>query len=126
MRIVCELVNPGSRILVVGLSYKPDTDVTEESPGLAFTKQAQEAGFSVDAIDEHVKSNQLSLDLIVRRPSEFENGDYDVAILFVPSASYSTIPGKLSSETKIVVLWGFWSNSVQESYLRLGNYLARN
>lgn len=126
MRIVCGLVNPGSRILVVGLSYKPDTDVTEESPGLAFVKQAREAGFSVDAIDEYVKSNQLSLDLNVRRPSELENGDYDVAILFVPSSGYSTIPGKLSSETKIVDLWGFWSNSVQDSYLRLGNYLARN
>lgn len=126
MRIVCGLVKPGSRILVVGLSYKPDTDVTEESPGLAFAKQAQEAGFSVDAIDEYVKSNQLSLDLNVLRPSELENGDYDVAILFVPSSGYSTIPRKLSSETKIVDLWGFWSNSVQESYLRLGNYLARN
>ena len=126
MRIVCGLVKPGSRILVVGLSYKPDTDVTEESPGLAFVKQAREAGFFVDAIDEYVKSNQLSLDINVWRPSELENGDYDVAILFVPSSGYSTIPRKLSSETKIVDLWGFWSNSVQESYLRLGNYLARN
>lgn len=125
MRIVCGLVKPGSRILVVGLSYKPDTDVTEESPGLAFVKQAREAGFSVDAIDEYVKSNQLSLDINVWGPSELENGDYDVAILFVPSSGYSTIPRKLSSETKIVDLWGFWSNSVQESYLRLGNYLAR-
>ena len=126
MRLVREIVSPGSRILVVGLSYKPDTDVTEESPGLAFVKQAQHAGFSVDAIDEYVKSSQLGLDVTVQRPSELENGDYDVAILFVPTSGYSTIPGKLSGKTKIIDLWGLWSNSSHKSYFRLGNYLARS
>ena len=125
IRIVSELVNTGSRILVVGLSYKPDTDVTEESAGLAFVKQAQEAGFFVDAIDEYVKSSPSNRNLNVRKPSELENEDYDVAILFVPSSGYLNIPGKLSTGTKLVDLWGLWGNSAQESYHRLGNYLAK-
>ena len=126
IRLVREIVNPGSKILVVGLSYKPDTDVAEESPGLAFVRQAQKAGFFVDAIDEHVKSSQLDLDLAVRTPSNLLNRDYDVAILFVPTTGYSMIPKELSDSTKIIDLWGFWSHSSHKSYYRLGNYLARH
>jgi len=125
VRIVRELVQPGSRILVVGLSYKPDTDVIEESPGLAFAGLALNAGYSVDAIDEYVTAKQLGLEIDVRKPSDILNSDYDLAVLFVPSMSYANIPQLLRKETKIVDLWGLWSEPLPESYHRLGNNLVK-
>lgn len=125
VRIVRELVNPGSRILVVGLSYKPDTDVIEESPGLAFVELALNAGYLVDAVDEYVTAKQLGIEIDIRKPSEVLNSDYDLAVLYVPSMSYATIPQFLSRKTKIVDLWGLWTDPMSESYHRLGNNLVK-
>ena len=60
IRLIEGKVAPGSKILVVGLSYKPDTDVIEESPAVAFIERAQQAGYLVDAIDDHVKKLQTT------------------------------------------------------------------
>jgi UDP-N-acetyl-D-mannosaminuronate dehydrogenase len=109
----------------VGLSYKPDTDVIEESPGLAFAGLAINAGYSVDAVDEYVTAKQLGLEIDVRKPSEILNSDYDLAVLFVPSMSYANIPQLLRKETKIVDLWGLWGDPLPESYHRLGNNLVK-
>jgi UDPglucose 6-dehydrogenase len=126
LKLVTELVAPGSRILVVGLSYKPDTDVIEESPGVAFLYEALNAGFQVDAVDEYVKAHQLESKFTVTIPTMLQMVDYDAAILFVPAHSYSHIPDVLNMNTKLIDLWGLWINSQQESYLRLGNSRAGN
>ena len=125
LELVGNLVAPGSRILVVGLSYKPDTDVIEDSPGLAFVTQAQSAGYRVDGIDDFVVPIQVDMALSIQKPSDLEYADYDLAILFVPSPSYSLIPKQLSNRTKLLDLWGLWKNSEQDNYHRLGNHLAK-
>jgi UDPglucose 6-dehydrogenase len=117
---------PKSRILVVGLSYKPDTDVTEESPALAFIKAAQSAGFAVDAVDDHVKECQASQKFDIFTSKSQIRQDYAAAILFVPSASYSLFPNKLGPKTKLIDLWGIWANDSSRDYLRLGDFFNAN
>lgn len=125
IQIMKDLVEPGARILVVGLSYKPDTNVVEESPGLEFVKSALHSGYLVDAVDDFVTEDELKLNLRVHQPSHLEYFDYSLAVLFVPSKSYSSIPDKLSANTKLIDLWGHWVDSKQSEIYRLGNYLAK-
>jgi UDPglucose 6-dehydrogenase len=126
IKIVEAFLAPKSRILVVGLSYKPDTDVTEESPALAFIKAAQSAGFTVDAVDDHVKECQASQKFDIFTSKSQIRQDYAAAILFVPSASYSLFPNKLGSKTKLIDLWGIWANDSSRDYLRLGDFFNAN
>lgn len=124
LRIVRKITKFNDRILVVGLSYKPDTDVIEESPGVAFVQQAINLGYLVEAVDEHVKSEQFGLDIPIFKPGNAITHAYDIAILFVPARSYISIPAALDDSTKIIDLWGLWKDSRQDSYFRLGNYFA--
>ena len=46
-----ELVRPGTRVAVLGLAYKPLSDVVEESQGLTLARALAEAGAEVTAYD---------------------------------------------------------------------------
>lgn len=124
LKLTQRLVAPGGKILVVGLSYKPDTDVVEESPGLAFLFTAREAGYEVHAVDEHVRQEQISTDFTLFKPDKLQTTEYDAAILFVPAVGYSKLPDLMDSKVKLIDLWGLWSDSQQHAYYRLGNYYA--
>jgi UDPglucose 6-dehydrogenase len=122
IRLIEAKVTPGSKILVVGLSYKPDTDVIEESPAVAFIEKALQAGYLVDAVDDHVKNLQTTQALKIFTPNSLETSDYSAAILFVPSKSYIDIPRILDSETKLIDLWGLWEDTINHDYTRLGDF----
>lgn len=122
VRIIKERLAPGSKILVVGLSYKPDTDVTEESPALVFIQEALNAGYEVDAVDDYVHKLQTNREIEIFTPGSLTKSNYSAAILFVPSVNYTQIPSLMSSETKLIDLWGLWENSQNHDYLRLGDF----
>ena len=46
-RVVNARLQPGGTVAVLGMSYKPDTDVIEESQGLELAKRLSEAGYKV-------------------------------------------------------------------------------
>ena len=48
----------GSRILVMGLAYKPDVDDTRESPSFELIKILEERGAEVDYSDPHIAETQ--------------------------------------------------------------------
>ena len=122
IRLVERKVSPGSKLLVVGLSYKPDTDVVEESPAVAFIQKAQEAGYFVDAVDEYVKNIEISHPVKIFTPKTLVCTGYSAAILFVPSKSYADIPRMLNNKAKLIDLWGLWENSNNLDYTRLGDF----
>lgn len=122
IRLIEGKVTPGSKLLVVGLSYKPDTDVIEESPAVAFIERAQQAGYLVDAVDDHVKKLQTTQPLNIFTANSLETADYSAAILFVPSKSYIGIPRSLNPKTKLIDLWGLWENTFNHEYTRLGDF----
>jgi UDP-N-acetyl-D-mannosaminuronate dehydrogenase len=122
MRIIREKLPPASKILVVGLSYKPDTDVTEESPALTFIDNAQKAGYQVDAVDDHVRYLKTNKEIEIFTSESLPKSNYSAAILFVPSGNYTNIPLQLTSETKLIDLWGLWEKSQNQDYIRLGDF----
>ena len=54
---VLEVAAPGDRVAILGLSYKPDTDVIEESQGVMLAKVLSEAGLEVMAYDPLAMDN---------------------------------------------------------------------
>lgn len=50
-RAVAKLNKPGAKVAILGLAYKPNTPVIEESQGLALAEQLLAAGFSVSLSD---------------------------------------------------------------------------
>ena len=116
-----------SNILIVGISYKKDTDVIEESPALKFINKNTD--YNLFLYDENVKTT-----LILNNVSNIElvdisdqSLDIDVAILFVPSNSYEDIPKYLNSNVKLIDFWGNWDqyrNTENFSYLKIGEYVG--
>jgi nucleotide sugar dehydrogenase len=71
----------GSRVLVVGVAYKPGIEDARESPGIEVVKELRHRGATVDYYDPLVPAIRLdgqSSLLSVKRP---EPGSYDVAVL---------------------------------------------
>ncbi len=122
IRLLERNVATGGKILVVGLSYKPDTDVIEESSAIAFIEKAQKAGYLVDAVDDYVTEVHLDQPLKIFTTESLDTYDYSAAILFVPSNKYVRISEFMNMQTKLIDLWGLWKSDRKHDYVRLGNY----
>ena len=70
----------GSRILVLGVAYKPDIGDVRESPALKIISLLQNAGADVSYHDPHVARIKIDgVDDLVSVP--FEPGDYDCVVI---------------------------------------------
>jgi UDP-N-acetyl-D-mannosaminuronate dehydrogenase len=115
------------RLCIVGLSYKPDTDVIEESPSIKFIELATKEGFHISAVDNNVLKVKEFADLPIYNTRNFQeaNEEFDAYVVFVPSKEYSQIPNNISRDKIIIDLWGIWDEfekSFGENYMRLGNH----
>ena len=121
-------VAPDARnILIVGMSYKKDTDVYEESPALKFINENTTYNYFV--FDDHVSKvyDYNRLTFVTEKKLTENNLSIDVAILFVPSDSYAKIPEYLADDALLIDFWGNWSgyrNSKSKAYLKIGEYIA--
>jgi UDP-N-acetyl-D-mannosaminuronate dehydrogenase len=121
-------VAPDARnILIVGISYKKDTDVYEESPALKFINENTTYNYFV--FDDHVSkvNGDDRLTFVTEKKLTENNLSIDVAILFVPSDSYAKIPEYLADDALLIDFWGNWSgyrNSKSKAYLKIGEYIA--
>ena len=104
---VRSLVPEGGTVLVLGISYKPDTYITEESAGLHLAQNLKRNGYRVLVHDFAAKpSNSPAL-------HEFEvlddvgqvarRDDIKLAIVCCPWPQYSDL--KLSAATKLLPTW---------------------
>lgn len=123
-------IRSGGNILIAGLSYKPDTDVIEESPALDFIERAFKKGYKVIAVDQNVNTTSNFPELKVSKPSDgnLKSIKVDAALLFVTDKSYQNLPDHFNAETVLFDLWGFWKeyeNKFGKNYLRFGNNLER-
>ena len=69
----------GSRILVLGVAYKPDTDDTRESPAVKLISLLQIAGATVEYHDPHVPSFQANG--LTMSSVELDAGSYDCVVI---------------------------------------------
>lgn len=104
---VTSLVPSGATVLVLGMSYKPDTYITEESAGLYLAQNLKKHGYRVLVHDfaANAQNNPALLEF------EFLNGvdgltkrdDVDLAVVCCPWPQYRNV--KFSSATKVLATW---------------------
>jgi UDPglucose 6-dehydrogenase len=104
---VTSLVSAGATVLVLGMSYKPDTYITEESAGLHLAQNLKKHGYRVLVHDfaANAQNNPALLEF------EFLNGvdgltkrdDVDLAVVCCPWPQYRSL--KFSPATKVVTTW---------------------
>lgn len=90
---------PGATIAILGLSYKPNTPVVEESQGVALARALMSAGYAVRVSDPEAMANgDLALPpgaFAATTTEEAASGE-DVIAVMTPWAEYRDLPALIS------------------------------
>jgi len=104
---VQRLVSKGDTVAVLGLSYKPDTYITEEAAGLYLAQQLRRQGYHVVVHDYGAKpANAPSLHEFehLDDPSALQQrGDVKLAVICCPWPQYRSV--KFAPGTKVLTPW---------------------
>jgi len=94
-------------VAILGLSYKPDTYITEESAGLFLAQQLKQQGYRVLVHDFGAKpSNNPSLHEfeVIEDPAVFATrGEIKLAVICCPWPQYKGL--KFASATRVLAMW---------------------
>ena len=133
-RIVQSHLSNGGTVGVLGLSYKPDTSVIEESPGVALAKILLQAGYNVNVYDPVATDAALTAlgDRAHGAASASEVLDQsDVVVIATPWPEFAELSlGDGTSEGPVVIdCWGIVPSERMEgstTVVRLGRALAQS
>ena len=109
LETVSALTQPGDVVAVLGLAYKPDTYIVEESAGLHLAQQLKRRGRQVLVHDfAATPANSPSLfefEVIDKPESLRERGDIKAAVLCCPWPEYKTL--QFHPAAKVIAHWKF-------------------
>lgn len=117
----------GGKVCILGLSYKPDTNVIEESQSIDIVKYLAEKGVSVAVYDPLAMENarQILKNIVFANSLEESIKQTDVVVIATPWAEFKNIsPELLKPKTVLIDCWKlltpqkFLGSGV--SYLQLG------
>src|ERR1700730_17754232 len=101
------LASPGDTVLILGMSYKPDTYITEESAGLHLAQNLKRHGYRVLAHDfAATPSNSPALhefEFLTDLSGLEKRKDVDLAVICCPWPQYRSL--KFSSGTRLLPTW---------------------
>jgi UDPglucose 6-dehydrogenase len=104
---VQRLVSKGDTVAILGLTYKPDTYITEEAAGLFLAQQLKRHGYRVVVHDFGAKpSNAPSLhefDYLDDPAVLLQRGDIKLAVICCPWPQYRSV--KFATGTKVMSPW---------------------
>lgn len=95
--VVAGAASPGATVAVLGMSYKPNTPVVEQSQGVMIARALAERGFKVLAYDPVALSNAMAeLQGFALRAASAEAAvaEADAVVVTTPSAEYRDIPAE--------------------------------
>lgn len=127
-----------AKIAVLGLSYKPDTDLTEESQALLLANSLSKAGYSVVAYDPaisnvHGDSGRYGVDFSVELTSSLVDciRGANICIVATPWKEFTELtPAQIVSQMRspvVIDCWGSLSKLAEDKrikYYRSGTYFA--
>jgi UDPglucose 6-dehydrogenase len=112
VRIVQSRLEAGNRVGILGLSYKPDTAVVEESPGIALARLLADAGYEVLIYDPVATEAALrALGGLAQGCSSAGEllSQSDVAVIATPWPEFAELPvDALEREGRRVVVIDCW------------------
>jgi len=121
-------VPKAGRAALLGLAYKPDTGVTEESPSLALAKTLLAAGVAVEAYDPLAMPEsraKLGETVAWARSMAACVAKADAVILLVPWAEFRQLaPAHLKNGGAGVVVFDCWRQLAPAPFQALGRYLC--
>src|SRR2546421_8032520 len=104
---VTSLVPKGAAVLVLGMSYKPDTYITEESAGLHLAQNLKRQGYRVIVHDFAANAENspalLEFEFLKDLDGLSKRQDVDLAVVCCPWPQYRGV--KFSSATKALATW---------------------
>jgi UDPglucose 6-dehydrogenase len=107
LKTVTSLVPTGATVLVLGISYKPDTYITEESAGLHLAQNLKRQGYRVIVHDFAANAENspalLEFEFLKDLDGLSKRDDVDLAVICCPWPQYRSL--KFSSATKILPTW---------------------
>jgi UDPglucose 6-dehydrogenase len=111
-RVVQSRLEAGNAVGILGLAYKPDTGVIEESPGLALAELLAKAGYEVRVYDPvATEAGVRALDGLAQGCASAADllAQSDVAVIATPWAEFAELPiDRLEREGKRVVVIDCW------------------
>ena len=103
---VTKLAPTGATVLVLGMSYKPDTYITEESAGLHLAQNLKRQGYRV-IVHDFAANAENSPSLLefefLKDVNDLSKTDVDLAVICCPWPQYRDV--KFSSATKVLPTW---------------------
>jgi UDPglucose 6-dehydrogenase len=132
-RVVQSRLEAGNAVGILGLAYKPDTGVIEESPGVALARLLTDAGHEVRIYDP--VATQAGVDALgglARASSSAEEllAQSDVAVIATPWPEFAELPleslGREGGHTVVIDCWRLLPDDVGGSgieIVRLGRTL---
>lgn len=110
--LVARLGPKGSAVAVLGLAYKPQTPVVEESQGIMIARKLSQAGHEVivtDPLALETASAVLGDSVVAVGSADAAIGAADIIVIASPSAEYSRLPaGIFGAQGKRRIVLDCW------------------
>lgn len=126
-KIVLKHARKNSRVSILGLAYKPDTNVVEEAPGLKLAQQLGKRGIKVLCYDSIAAQNAQRI--LGRRVSFAKSlresvKRSDIIVITTSSSEFKNIsPNDLKRKTGKVAVIDCWQVLDSKKYKKVSQYL---
>jgi len=94
VRLISRVAHPGAVVAVLGLAYKPETPVVEESQGVMIARRLVDAGFEVIVTDPwamDAAATVLGDTVVAITPAEAAIAAADVVVVATPARAFADI-----------------------------------
>jgi UDPglucose 6-dehydrogenase len=131
-RIVQSQLRDGQAVGILGLSYKPDTAVVEESPGVALAQVLADAGYEVYVFDPVANDAALAaLSGVARGAASVDEllERSDVVVIATPWPEFAQLPLDVNDRPIVIDCWGVLNHeryAESTNIIRLGRPLAQS
>jgi UDPglucose 6-dehydrogenase len=105
---VRKLAAPGATVAVLGMSYKPDTPVVEESQGLMIARALAQAGHMVLVSDPVALDSAVAVlgeEVTAVRGAEDAVAQASVVVVTTPDRAFAALPASCFAGKVVVDFW---------------------